>query len=162
MAMRYEDIDVTYSLVFDKLKTERPQSCAGVEYQNTITASYLDARGIAAVTNRGWTGTGNASSDAPEPNSHRGFQHSDTQKFTPRVLFGMDDNVEQSRTAGSRIAEALRTRGDHLLSGRDSGDPSTMRCREVALRTGLAGKEQALVHRSGQSGAAVRPTRKCI
>ena len=161
MAMRYEDIDVTYSLVFDKLKTERPQSCAGVEYQNTITASYLDARGIAAVTNRGWTGTGNASSNAPEPNSHRGFQHSGTQKFTPRVLFGMDNNVERRR-AGLRIAEALRTRGDHLLSGRDSGDPSTMRCREVALGTGLAGKKQALVHRSGQSSAAVRPIWKCI
>ncbi len=71
MTMGDENIDMTDSLVLDELQAKRAQSGPGVENNNMVPATNLDARCIAAVANRRWAGTGDASSDTPKPNPHR-------------------------------------------------------------------------------------------
>lgn len=71
MAVRDENVDVTDTFVFDKLQTQRAQPGARVENKNMLTAANFDARGISAVTNCRWAGTGNASSNTPKSNPHR-------------------------------------------------------------------------------------------
>jgi hypothetical protein len=73
MTMCDENIDVPNLLVFHKLQTKRTQPGPGIKNEDAVTAADLDAGSVAAIANRRGTGTGNASSDAPEPNSHRGF-----------------------------------------------------------------------------------------
>ena len=73
MAVRNENVDVAYGLVFDELQPERAQSGAGVKNKNMLTAANFDAGRVAAITNCRWTGAGDASSDTPEPNPHRRF-----------------------------------------------------------------------------------------
>ena len=68
MTMRDEDIDVPYLLVFHKLQTKRTQSGPGIKNEDAITAADLNAGSIAAIANCRGAGTGNTSSDAPEPN----------------------------------------------------------------------------------------------
>ena len=95
MTMRDEDIDVPY-LVFHKLQTKRTQSGPGIKNEDAITAADLKCKEHCRHSEfRRGAGTGNASSDAPEPNPHRGFQHSVCLKFTPQVLLGMNNNVER-------------------------------------------------------------------
>ncbi len=50
--MRYENVDIAYSFVFEKFYAERPQTGPGIENKDTVTATHLDAWGIAAITNR--------------------------------------------------------------------------------------------------------------
>ena len=76
MAMRDENINITYSRIFQKFNAERAQSRSSIENEHVIAATDFDARSVAAITNCRWTRTRDASSDAPEPNPHRGFQHS--------------------------------------------------------------------------------------
>jgi hypothetical protein len=70
MAMRYEDVDVVYFLVFGQFDSEWPQSGARIEDDDMVTTTNLDAWCVAAITDRCWPGTRNASSDSPEPNPH--------------------------------------------------------------------------------------------
>jgi hypothetical protein len=74
--MRDKDIDVAYLVVLEKLDAKRSQSRASIKNEHTLTAANLDAWGIAAIANCCWARTGDASSDSPKPNPHRGFQHS--------------------------------------------------------------------------------------
>lgn len=74
--MRDENINITYSRIFHKFNAERAQSRSSIENEHVIAATDFDARSVAAITNCRWTRTRDASSDAPEPNPHRGFQHS--------------------------------------------------------------------------------------
>jgi hypothetical protein len=71
MTVRDENIDVPDGFVLDQFQAERAQAGTGVENQNALAAANLDARSIAAVTNRRWAGAGNASSDTPKSNPHR-------------------------------------------------------------------------------------------
>ena len=71
--MRDENIDVAYFVLLQKLYTERPQSRPCVENEDTLIATNLDARRVAAITHCCRAGTGNASSDSPEPDPHSSF-----------------------------------------------------------------------------------------
>src|SRR6476660_362245 len=76
MAVRDEDINITYVGVLQKLDAERAQSCSRIENEHTVAAANFDARSISAIPDCRWTGTRDATSDAPEPNPHGSFQHS--------------------------------------------------------------------------------------
>src|SRR5689334_4322231 len=76
MAVRDKNIDVANFLVLEQLDAERTQSGPGVKNKNAVAAANLDAWRIAAVSHRCRAGTGDASSDSPEPNPHGAFQHS--------------------------------------------------------------------------------------
>jgi hypothetical protein len=52
MAMRDENIDITYSIIFEKFDAEGAQSGPRIENKDVFAAAYLDAWGIAAIANR--------------------------------------------------------------------------------------------------------------
>jgi hypothetical protein len=66
-----EDIDVADIFVLGEFEAEWAQSCPGIENENVLTATHLDAGCVASIANRRWTGTGDASADSPKPNAHR-------------------------------------------------------------------------------------------
>ena len=100
--MRNKNIDVAYFLVLEQLDAERAQSGSGVKNEDTVAAADLDAWRVAAVTHRSRAGTGNASSDSPEPNPHGAFQHSGSPEQL-RSKYYLECVVMSSRDANRKF-----------------------------------------------------------
>jgi hypothetical protein len=72
MTVREKNVVFANRPVLDEGIAKCSQSGTSVKNNDALSAAHFDARGIAAIADGFWSGTGDASSDSPESNAHHG------------------------------------------------------------------------------------------